>query len=94
MINKKPITEFEHQVLDAFDRGSMPMCTVYMICARMGQRQQSSQARFYVKVYRACERLVEKEQIWVLRGTRDPSVYLAKKSVKGFDSYGVQDVPF
>lgn len=92
--NNKPITEFEYQVLDAFDRATMPMATVYMLCARLGNRQSGSKSKFYVKVYRALEKLVDKDVVWVMRGTRDPSVYMAKRTAKGFDSKGIQDIPF
>lgn len=94
MINSNQITEFEYQVLEAFDRDINPMNSVYSICRRLGNPQQHSKMKFYAKVYRALERLVEKRQVWVMRGVRDSSVYLAKRVVKGFDKNGVQDIPF
>ncbi len=87
-------TEFQNRVLDAFDKGSCPMTTVYGLCARMGEHQQHSKQKFYVRVYRALDKLVDSGQVWVMRGTRDPSVYLAKKSVKGFDKLGISEMPF
>jgi hypothetical protein len=53
-----------------------PMCTVYGVCASLGERQQSSKQKFYVRVYRALEGLVASGHFDVMRGIRDPSVYL------------------
>lgn len=94
MPSKQELSEFENEVLNAFDLGQSPMASIYILCARMGSPQQSSQNKLYVKVYRTLEKLIQKEKVWVLRGTRDPSVYLAKYRVKGFDREGVCEIPF
>ena len=86
--------EFEDRVMDAFDQGNCPMSSVHNLCHRMGECNVRSNSKFYVKVYRTLERLVEQEKAWVMRGVRDPSVYMLKRSAKGFDSNGVQDIPF
>jgi hypothetical protein len=94
MPKRQEIINFENWVLDAFDRSPMPMASVYMICARMGDRQKRSKSKFYVKVYRALERMVKDDKIWVMRGTRDPSVYMPRRLAKGFDKDGLQEIPF
>jgi len=72
----------------------MPMASVYMLCLRMGERNVRSNSKFYVKVYRALERMVADHRMWVMRGTRDPSVYMPKRLAKGFDSQGMGEIPF
>jgi len=94
MPSKQDVREFEHYVLDAFDHAQMPMASVYMLCFRMGERNLRSNSKFYVKVYRALERMVADNRVWVMRGTRDPSVYMPRRLAKGFDKDGVQDIPF
>jgi len=71
-----------------------PMVTIYAICARLGERQERSTNKFYVKVYRNVEKLVEQDKVWVMRGTRDPSVYLCKSMVKGYTIEGEWELPF
>jgi len=58
-----------------------PMVTVYGVCALLGEGQQSSKQKFYVRVYRALEGLVASGHFDVMRGTRDPSVYLNRSVV-------------
>jgi len=94
MPSKQDVREFEGYVLDAFDHAQMPMASVYMICFRMGERNVRSNSKFYVKVYRALERMVADHRMWVMRGTRDPSVYMPKRLAKGFDSQGMGEIPF
>ena len=88
------LSEFEDRVHIVLASKSIPMGTIYAICRLMNQSQRNSRSKFYVKVYRAAERLVEKGVFAVERGTRDPSVYLAKSQLKGRDKYGAYEIPF
>jgi len=58
-----------------------PMVTVYGVCALLGERQQTSKQKFYVRVYRALEGLVASGHFDVMRGVRDPSIYLNRSVV-------------
>jgi len=93
---EKKVSEFQQQILNAIELGSynQPMVTIYKICRLMHQPQERSTNKFYIKVYRAMEGLVEIELAQVMRGTRDPSVYLLYSLVKGYDKYGLREIPF
>ncbi len=89
------MSEFDQKILIALSSNiNHPMTTVYGVCARLGERQGRSTNKFYVRVYRSMERLVKMDKAWVMRGTRDPSVYLSKSVVKGYDENGIYDLPF
>lgn len=94
MPTKQETREFENMVSNAFDNGYCPMASVYMICSRMGENRVTSKSKFYVKVYRAVERMVSNNKMFVIRGIRDPSVYLPRRLAKGFDNNGIADIPF
>jgi len=90
------VTEFQQQIINAIElnQSCNPMHSIYTICKAMGEPQQSSQQKFYVKVYRNMEKLVDMKKACVMRGTRDPSVYLLYSMVKGNDKFGDQEIPF
>jgi len=71
-----------------------PMTTVYGVCRKLKNPQQSSTNRFYARVYRNMERLVDDNQLWVMRGTRDPSIYLSKHVIKGHKENEMGEIPF
>lgn len=88
------LSEFEVNVLTKLENYDHPMTTIYGLCKRLGVPQHTSTQKFYVKVYRTCEKLVDKKLVWVMRGIRDPSVYLAKCTVKGHTQFGEWELPF
>jgi Fe2+ or Zn2+ uptake regulation protein len=92
--NQIKLTDFERKVLEAFGHAEMPMASIYMLCRRMNEPQSRSNSKFYVKTYRTLEKLVDKNLVWVMRGTRDPSVYMAKYRAKGHNAIGVSEIPF
>ena len=94
MNNRDSLTMFQNQCIEAFSSSKYPWNTVYGVCRVMGEPQGSSTNKYYVKVYRTLEKLVDEGHLTVFRGTRDPSVYLAIGRLKGFNDNGEMEFPF
>jgi hypothetical protein len=86
------MSELQAKIIEVMCDTKRPMTTVYGVCARLGNRQERSKDKYYVKVYRAMEKLVDMGKLQVMRGTRDPSVYLNLEIVKTPDEIG--KIPF
>jgi len=68
------MNDLQTQILEVTSSG-YPLLSVYTVCKKLGNPQHGSRSKFYVRVYRAMEALVEQDKMVVMRGTRDPSVY-------------------
>jgi len=89
------VNDLQRQIIMVMQSYGNPMMTVYKVCHKLGNPQQSSTNKYYVRVYRNMEKLVKSGDIWVMRGIRDPSVYLSKAVVKAHqDKSEIQEIPF
>lgn len=71
----------EQRIREVMFSPEAPLMSVYHVCRKLGIQASSSTDKRYARVYRAMERLVEKGELFVARGTRDVSVYLAKSNI-------------
>ncbi len=88
------MNHLQEEILRVMNNCNAPLVTVYSVCDRLHERQQRSNQKFYRRVYRNMEILVDKKYLWVMRGTRDPSVYLSVQVVKGHGKNLLGEIPF